>query len=431
LILFFMKSPILFVSIWVSTAAIAFWLGTWFSNKDTASIQVSERQTASDSQVLGDGDSLNSSNIAPSGLAIEAESSISSAAENSAQTEEVIAFPPNLRRAIKGSGLVERLGAYLDAVRAMDAGNAKLVIAAFEALPTGYGRHLEMKLLMRSWATFDPVEALAYANEKLDAKSERRFAVAEALAEWASLDSQAAFEWAKNNNDNQTGDNPLLAGVIKGVAEKDLAAATAMFFDLPNGNARWQASNHLVQKYVELGVDEAIAWADQIPRDEQNFREVLLGQIGSQIARKDPGRAAEWSDTMEAGDGRNRIINTVLGQWVGKDAKAAADWSAKIEDIGTRQHAMTQLTNYWAVRDPVATAQWLNGFPRSTEMDSVVGTFVSRISGRDPAGAVDWARSIVDQKKQDTALRQALTAWRRIDKVAAENWTNTNAPHLK
>ena len=288
-----------------------------------------------------------------------------------------------------------------------------------------------MKLLMRSWASFDPIGALAYANEKLDAKSERRFAVAEALAEWASLDSQSAFDWAKNNNDNQTGDNPLLAGVIKGVAEKDLSAATAMFFELPNGNARWQASNHLVEKYVELGVDEAIAWADQIPRDEQNFREVLLGQIGSQIARKDPSRAAEWSDTMEAGDGRNRIINTVLGQWVGKDAKAAANWSAKIEDTGTRQHAMTQLTNYWAVRDPVATAEWLNDFPRSTDMDPVVGAFVSRISGRDPAGAVDWARSIVDQKQQDTALRQALTTWRRIDKDAAENWTHANAPHLK
>jgi hypothetical protein len=79
-----MKSPILFVSIWVSTAAIAFWLGTWFSDKDTDPIQVSERQTASDSQVPGDNDSLNSSNVAPSEPAIEAESPISSVAENSA-----------------------------------------------------------------------------------------------------------------------------------------------------------------------------------------------------------------------------------------------------------------------------------------------------------------------------------------------------------
>ena len=70
----------------------------------------------------GDIDSLNSSNIAHSGAAIEAESSISSAEENSTQAKGVIALPPNLRRAMKASGLVERLGAYLDAVRAMDAG---------------------------------------------------------------------------------------------------------------------------------------------------------------------------------------------------------------------------------------------------------------------------------------------------------------------
>ena len=353
-----MKSPILFVSIWVSTAAIAFWLGKGVSDADSDSndeLAQSRSLTGTPSQTKNG--TIPSVVVPPNPAKVD--SVLSPTEVQPPPDDEVMTLPPNLRRAMESSGLVERLGAYLDAVRAMDAGNSKLVIAAFEALPTGYGRHLEMKLLMRSWATFDPIGALAYANETLDAKSERRFAVAEALAEWASLDSQAAFDWAKNNNDNQTGDNPLLAGVIKGVAEKDLAAATAMFFELPNGNARWQASNHLVQKYVELGVDEAIAWADQIPRDEQNFREVLLGQIGSQIARKDPSRAAEWSNTMEAGDGRNRIINTVLGQWVGKDAKAAANWSAKIEDTGTRQHAMTQLTNYWAVRDPVATHRGL------------------------------------------------------------------------
>ncbi|MFP6855163.1 MAG: hypothetical protein VB980_05210, partial [Opitutales bacterium] len=142
-----MKNPILFIFIWGSTAAIAFWLGTWFSENDTDLIRVSERQTASDSQGSKDNSSLKSSNVAPSVPAIEGKTSISPEVTNSNQAEDAIALPPNLRRAMKESGLVERLGAYLDAVRAMDAGNAKLVIAAFEALPTGYGRHLEMKLL--------------------------------------------------------------------------------------------------------------------------------------------------------------------------------------------------------------------------------------------------------------------------------------------
>jgi hypothetical protein len=80
-------------------------------------------------------------------------------------------LPPNLVRIMEGGDIIERLGAFLDAVRAMDKGNVTDVVSAFEALPKGYGRHLEMKLLMRSWSAIDPISALAYANETLDPKS--------------------------------------------------------------------------------------------------------------------------------------------------------------------------------------------------------------------------------------------------------------------
>ncbi|MFP6887271.1 MAG: hypothetical protein VB997_06890 [Opitutales bacterium] len=424
-----MKSPLLIVSIWIGTLALAFWGGTSFSGGEDSTGQQGGGGSTEEAS------STNSTTAAkiPGGTKTTATGVLPASSGNpsNAGPAEEIDFPPNLKRAMDGGGLVERLGSYLDAVRAMDAGNAQQVIAAFEALPTGYGRHLEMKLLMRSWSTFDPVAALAYANEKLDAKSERRFAVAEALAEWASRDANAALDWAKAQNEDKERDNPLLAGVIKGVAEKDLEAAAKMFFELPPGNARWQASHHLVQKYVEQGVDSAIAWADRIPPDDLNFREVLLGQVGSMIAKKDPSRAAEWADTLAVGEARNRIVNTVLGHWVSQAPAEASTWTAKIDDPNTRRHAMTQMANYWGVRDPVATAQWLNTFPASKDMDPVVGAFVTRISGRDPEGAVGWAMSIIDQERKSTALRQALTAWRRVDEEAAERWSNANAPHLK
>jgi hypothetical protein len=53
-------------------------------------------------------------------------------------------LPPNLIRIMEGGGIIERLGAFLDAVRAMDSSNVQDVISAFEALPRGYGRHIEM-----------------------------------------------------------------------------------------------------------------------------------------------------------------------------------------------------------------------------------------------------------------------------------------------
>ena len=145
-------------------------------------------------------------------------------------------LPPNLRRIMKGRDLISRLGSYLDAVRALDGSNVNEVVTAFEELPKGYGRHLEMKLLMRSWAAIDPEAALAYANNSLDPKSERRFGVSEVLAGWANSDPQGAVAWAKANSNNaKNEDNAMLVGIIRGLAENNLAVADELFRELPEG----------------------------------------------------------------------------------------------------------------------------------------------------------------------------------------------------
>ena len=141
---------------------------------------------------------------------------------------------------MKGRDIVDRLGAYLDAVRAMDGANVHEVVEAFEALPKGYGRHLEMKLLMRGWAAIDPEAALEYATNELDHKSETRFGISEVLAGWANSDPQGAIQWAKANSNNaKPEDNAKLVGIIRGLAENNLGAADELFRSLPEGGARW------------------------------------------------------------------------------------------------------------------------------------------------------------------------------------------------
>ena len=174
-------------------------------------------------------------------------------------------LPPNLRRIMEDGSMVERMGAYMDALRGMDSSSLGQVIDAFEALPKGYGRHLEMKLLMRSWADFDPIGALQYAEKSLDEKSERRFAMTEVLAGWAVTDSAGAIAWVEQNK----ADNPdskqsanLMVGIVKGLAENDLTTADSFFRTLEEGSAKWQASTFLAQEYAKLGTEEAIQWAE-------------------------------------------------------------------------------------------------------------------------------------------------------------------------
>ena len=336
-------------------------------------------------------------------------------------------LPPNLRRIMKGRDIISRLGAYLDAVRAMDRANVREVVRAFEELPKGYGRHLEMKLLMRSWAAIDPEAALEYAKSSLDEKSERRFGISEVLAGWANSDPQGAVDWAKankNNADRKDGD--MLVGVIRGLAENNLETANELFKALPEGGARWQASTFLAQEYAKLGTREAIHWAENFPTEDSRLRETILGQLGARLSRQDLPGTAEWVKGMKNDKAAERITDNLLAQWVSQDASSASQWVSGLADEGKRSYAMKQLTSRWSLVDPVSTGQWLNSQSPSPAMDPAIGEFVNRISARDPEGAIQWAETIQDPATKRKALQRALSAWDRVDPARANSWRQAN-----
>ena len=338
-------------------------------------------------------------------------------------------LPPNLRRIMEDGSILERMGAYMDALRGMDINSLGEVVDAFEALPKGYGRHLEMKLLMRSWANLDPVSALTYAENSLDEKSERRFAMTEVLAGWAIRDSTAAISWVEQyqtmNPDSKNGTN-LMVGIVKGLAENDLSMADEFFRTLPEGNAKWQASTFLVQEFAEKGTEEAIRWAEQFPGTDERMRAMILGQLSSKLAQKDLEGAATWAAGMQMGKASEQVVSNLLSRWTSQDPKQAAAWASQIPDAEKRVQAMKLLTNKWSMRDPVATAGWLNNFPPSPELDPVVEEFVDRISSRDPEGAVGWAASIINQEQKEKALQKALRAWDRKNPEQAKAWRLAN-----
>jgi len=328
---------------------------------------------------------------------------------------------------MKGRDIISRLGAYLDAVRAMDRANVREVVTAFEELPKGYGRHLEMKLLMRSWAAIDPEAALEYAKSSLDQKSERRFGISEVLAGWANSDPQGAVEWAKANNNNaKREDGDMLVGVIRGLAENNLETADELLRTLPEGGARWQASTFLAQEYAKLGTQEAIRWAENFPTEDSRLRETILGQLGAKLSKQDLPGTAEWVKEMKNDKAAERITDNLLAQWVSQDASSASQWVSGLADEGKRSYAMKQLTSRWSLIDPVSTGQWLNSHPPSPSMDPAIGAFVNRISARDPEGAIKWAETIQDQEAKKRALQNALGAWDKIDPARANSWRQAN-----
>jgi hypothetical protein len=336
-------------------------------------------------------------------------------------------MPPNLQRIMQGGDMVESLGSYLDAVRSMDRSNVKHVIKAFEELPSGYGRHLEMKLLMRSWVNFDPESALSYALNKLDARSERKFGISEALAGWAVKDQEAAIAWAEAHNPTpKREENPLLVGIIKGLMETDLDAANRLFHSLPQGNSRWQASGLLAEKYANSGTNQAIQWASQYPTNDPRMRESILAQVGARLAQTDLETTADWVQNLPDEPGALRVLENVIDQWTRKDPQETASWVDSLSMPSKKRHAMNELTHKWSLIDPIATAEWLNTIPPSTQNDAAIATFVSNIKDQDPEGAIDWAQSISDPEQRQKYVQQALESWKRTNAEKAEHWLKEN-----
>jgi hypothetical protein len=417
---------------WASSIVLAFYLGGHFLGEagDSTSTSQSKGLAENKGSLKGEQTSpgANPKISIPGGVSVANNSSPRESSDNTfSPTTLSPPLPPNLRRIMKGRDIISRLGSYLDAVRAMDGSNVNEVVTAFEELPKGYGRHLEMKLLMRSWAAIDPQAALAYANKSLDQKSERRFGVSEVLAGWANSDPQGAVEWAKANSNNaKNEDNAMLVGIIRGLAENNLGVADELFRGLPEGGARWQASTFLAQEYAKLGTKEAIEWAENFPNEDSKMRETILGQLGAKLARQDLPGTADWVSKMDHDKGSQRITDNLLMQWVSQDATEASRWVEGLEDTQKRTYAMKQLTARWSLSDPVSTAKWLNTLPQSPSMDSAVGEFVNRISARDPEGAMGWAMTIQNPNEKTKALNRALGAWEKIDPAKARSWKQAN-----
>lgn len=343
-------------------------------------------------------------------------------------------LPPNLKRIMEDGSVLERMGAYMDALRNMDSNSLGEVVDAFEALPKGFGRHLEMKLLMRSWSVIDPVGALFYAKNSMSEKNERGFAMSEVIAGWTALDSDASIAWVKkyqSQNPESKELDDLMIGIVKGLAENNLETADNFFRTFPDGNAKWRASNFLVEEYTKLDTKDAIKWAEKFPESDEPARSIIFGQVANILAQKDIKGTATWVENLPPSKAGEQVLNNLLSKWTVDNPIEAAEWASQLKDTEKRGKAMKLLTNMWSLRDPVATASWLNNFPPSLELDPVVGEFVNRISIRDPEGAVGWASSIVNKEQREKALTEALRAWGRKNPEGLKAWQAKNGVPAK
>lgn len=408
-----MTNKILLGSVWAATLAVSFLLGGVFlqdSPSGSANIYLQEK-AASQKPSVGSSrkPSLPQTKVS-SGITFEkasggASSEFSAVRSDGDVSEEVSSRNSEqdshelLLRNLRSGNPVERLSAFTSLLKNPTSANLKAAIDAYEALPGGYGRTSELKMLTYAWAQVDPAGALAWMKEQ--GGFERRVGFGTILNSWAEKDAESAIAWARENHEGE--DNPYYIGIVNGMADTNPEGATELMMTLPYGRIRGQAASMLIEKQWNKGEDVARRWADSL--DQGSIKDYVVGKIVGKIAREDLTRAATWASEMPEGGERTRAVETVADRWAEKDPAAAANWVDGLPGGESRSEGMQEVVREWARKDPAAAAEWLNKYPAGPEMDKPVEALVRTVATKDPQNALTWAESITDEKRREDVVR--------------------------
>ncbi len=316
---------------------------------------------------------------------------------------------------------VERAKGFLSLVDILQADEFEGVVADFRALGVTEQRMSEYGILLHAWGKVDPVGALDYAMTHTGTS----FAKETILASWAAESPEAALEFARNNHEGDEA-NPLLVGVIRGVAPGDLGQATDLLQELPYSDERGKALRSMLPFVLEAGVDDAISWTGRLA--DPRLRSGAITFLLSEISKSAPGQAARIMAGLEDREAAERVADDIGGSLARSNLDEAIAWSEALEpDI--RSEAVEGVISLYASRDARAASQWLESLSGDTNLDAAIRRFAWHTQAREPELAANWIHRMTDERRRNEMYSSVLNRWLRNDAAAAERWIE-NTPDL-
>lgn len=276
----------------------------------------------------------------------------------------------------------------------------------------------EYDILLTAWAKVDPQGALAGIAELRGSKN----AAQTVISTWAALHPQAAETWARENFDSAadpTKGNPHMVGVITGLLEQELGAATRLLQEMPGSGAQNDAIKSVLANLRARDPESAKEWALSLaPGDAQNK---AVQELAQEIAAEDPAEAIKWA----ASSGKGILVaatDGILDSWVENDPEAARIW-AESQPSEVLAAAGPHLVKEMAQRDDYLEAsEWLASHDGKPEFDESIEKLVKQARKDAPELAADWAARITDTQTRDKVLTKLVEKWLRDDPERAQEY---------
>jgi hypothetical protein len=206
------------------------------------------------------------------------------------------------------------------------------------------------------------------------------------------------MEWFKAQNASGFEKNIMARGLIEGLIQTDLNAATRLATTESDPELKGQFFDAIARQQLKAG--GAQATKDWISR-------LLAG--GTVPADSLAGTAGEVADRLARAD-----------------PKAATTWAMSLPEGESRNNAMEESIRQWGRSDPTAASEYLTRMPASDAKDRAVQDFSRVIAAEDPKSAVTWAASIADPGRRERAVVRAAQEWHQKDPQAALQWAATS-----
>jgi hypothetical protein len=302
---------------------------------------------------------------------------------------------------------LEQMSAFLQLCQSLDDETIKVMIEAYEKKDwDGIDAMLFLNYFTYAWARHDPIAALEWSKAR-DPFIEQDLVCEAMLSGWASVNPQAALSWARENeslkDEEQKRGNELLIGVMKGMAETDLAGATELMKELNYVLYLENAASTLLASAWAKGEQTAIDWVESFP--DGKARNSAYEALGKRLIREDIDRAVEWVDSMDESEIKTKIAKETAKAMVILLPEKAADWVARMPVGEARSASMERVVSQWVEQDPVATAEWLNQFPNDQSIDGALAIFAHEVAEKQPKSALQWAQSIEDSERRERVIQ--------------------------
>lgn len=317
---------------------------------------------------------------------------------------------------------IDRVQGFLALVDSLGPDEFEGVVAEFRSLGITQERLTEYGILLHAWGQSNPPAALDYALENTGTN----FARQTVLASWATYDPDAAIAAAEAQFEGD-GANPMLVGVIRGLAREDLNRATDLMQGLPRSRERGDALETLLPIILADGVDSALTWSDGIT--DEGLRGATVASIARHVSDEDPAKAADMIMSIEDDDSKFRALDDIAESWAKQDIDAAVAFANTLEPT-LKAEAAEGIIRELASENPLEASQWMETLAaEGVNLDAAIHRFIWKANSTQPELAANWIGQMTDKRDAERNYHHFLGRWQSQDAEAANAWiANTELP---